>query len=138
MVDDDAPHAQPKPRPKSRFAPSSPYEVEAYPLGSEPPVQPPERTVSPDPANLAPPSADPPTGQLPERAAGAGMVSEYEKMLMEPPPPPYIPARPLFTGVWTFPAYPGCHAAWFRLGLWCLILGFLLSILGAHFGGLGV
>jgi hypothetical protein len=139
VSDDDAPRPGPRPRPRSRFAPSSPYEVEAYQLGPEPPARPPERSAGTDPASLPPPP--PPEaliGSIPERPAGAGMVSEYEKMLMQPPPPPYVPARPLVTGVWTFPAYSACHSAWVRLGIWSLMLGVMLLILLSHFGGLGV
>jgi hypothetical protein len=64
--------------------------------------------------------------------------SEYEKSLVAPPAPPYVPARPLFTGVWTFPAYSACHAAWFRMALWCFFFGAMLLSIAAHFGGLGV
>jgi hypothetical protein len=120
--DDDPPEPRPLPKRGGRV-PDPDDEGGVYDLDPEPPVKP---VFYPplDGSEPAVPAAAVEQGQTNVTAApGAGGAAK-------PPPPrpkPSVPARPLVSGVWSFPAYFTSRAAWFRLSVGWFVLGVLVQ-----------
>jgi hypothetical protein len=139
-ISTDSDPAEPRPLPKRRpprgrgeHPPESAYEVEAYNMDPQPPVKP-VFFPPPDPSAPAiPPSPGEENPAVSRQPAPAVEVSDLEMRLAQRPKPLPIPARPLVSGVYTFPAYFRSQQAWFRMSIGWFLLGFLVNQIVASF-----